>query len=129
MKAKKGLQKFIEAEIKINEILSLQQITPKDLEPLTRQEHERFAEIINERANKLKGEERDNFYNKIEPITSQATKNQLLENNHTQITWAITNLMQEYGRMPSKTEIATKTLLAVRQYISTLKNTQTIPSI
>jgi len=110
MKPKKSLQKF--TETKINKILSLEQITPKDLEQLSEKESTRLMEILTERFNKLKGTERDKFYKKIEPIISNTAKNQLWEYNHNQITWAISVLMQEYGRMPTKTEIATKTELS-----------------
>lgn len=112
MKAKKGLQKFTESEMKINDLLSLEQITPKDLEQLNERERTHLNEILTEKFNKLKGTEWDKFYKKIEPITSDTTKNQIWENNHVQITWAISTLMQEYGRMPTKTEIATKTELS-----------------
>lgn len=109
---KEGLQKFTETETKINKILSLEQITAKDLEHLSEKENTRLMEILTERFNKLKGAERDKFYKKIEPLTSDTTKNQLWEYNHNQIIWAISTLMQEYGRMPTKTEIATKTELS-----------------
>ena len=113
MKAKKqGLQKFTETESKINKLLTLEQITPSDLKPLSELEKDRLMEVLTEKFNKLKGTDRDNFYKKIEPITSDYTKNQLWENNHHQITWAISTLMQEYGRMPSKSEIAEKTKLS-----------------
>ena len=112
MKAKKGLQKFTETETKINKILSLEQITPIDLEQLSEEENNRLNEILTEKFNNLKGVERDKFYKKIEAITTETTKNQLWEYNHNHITWAISTLMQEYGRMPTKTEIATKTELS-----------------
>lgn len=112
MKPKKSLQKFTETDTKLNKVLSLEQITPSDLEPLSEAENTRLKEIITERFNKLKGTERDKFYKKIEPITSDTTKNQLWEYNHNQITWAISTLMKECGRMPTKTEIATKTELS-----------------
>lgn len=112
MKKENSLQKFTESEIKINEILLLKEITHSDLEHLSKAEGETFNEIITKRFNELKGIERDRFYNKIEPITSQSTKNQLWEMNHNNITWAISTLIQESGRMPSKTEIATKTELS-----------------
>lgn len=112
MKAKKGLQKFTETETKINKILSLEQITPKDIERLNEKESTLLMEILTERANKLKGTEWDKFYKKIEPITSDTTKNQIWENNHIQITWAISTLIQDNGRMPTKTEIADKTGLS-----------------
>lgn len=127
MKAKKGLQKFTKTETKINQILSLEQITPKDLEPLSEKENIRLMEILTERFNVLKGTERDKFYKKIEPITSNTTKNQLWEYNHNQITWAISTLMQDYGRMPTKTEIATKTELSRQTVHKHLKEYATHP--
>jgi predicted transcriptional regulator len=108
MNTKKSLQKFTENEAKINNILSLDLITTKDLEHLNKDEYSSLMKILSGRFNELKGMERDKFYKKIEPITSETTKNQLWENNHSQITWAISALMQENGRMPSKTEIANK---------------------
>ncbi|MBK7798504.1 MAG: hypothetical protein KA251_02540 [Saprospiraceae bacterium] len=112
MKAKNGLQKFTKTEAKINKILSLKQITPSDLKTLNKAEELRLREILTETFNKFKGTERDNFYKKIELIIPDTTKNQLWEINHNKITAAISNLMQEYGRMPSKQEIATKTDLS-----------------
>lgn len=112
MNKKKSLQKFTETEAKVNNILSLEQVTFKDIDNLNDVERRRLLEIINEKCNKLKGTERDKFYYKIEPITNNIVKNQLWENNHNQITWAISTLMQENGRMPSKTDIANKTELS-----------------
>jgi len=111
-KEKPGLQRFTETEAKINKILSLEQITHSDLKPLSEAEANRLEELITERFNKLKGTANDEFYKKIEPIISDSTKNQLWEYNHNQITWAISTLMQEYGRMPTKTEIAIKAELS-----------------
>jgi hypothetical protein len=114
MKLKRGLQKFteIESEAKINSTLTLDQITHKDLEKLSTSERVRLMEMLSKKFNTLKGLERDNFYKKIELIISETNKNQLWESNHVQITHAISTLMQEYGRMPTKTEIATKTELS-----------------
>lgn len=112
MKPKKSLQKFTDSETKINDVLTLEQITPTEFEQLSRPEKDRLMEILTERFNKLKGTERDAFYKKIEPITAESTKNELWESNHIEITCAISNLMQEYGRMPTKTEIANKTELS-----------------
>lgn len=112
MKTKKGLQKLTDTETKINKILSLEQITPKDLEPLSKTESAKLFEILTEKLNKLNGAERDLFFNKIEPITSDMTRSQVWEYNHNQINWAISCLMQDYGRMPTKTEIAEKTGLS-----------------
>ena len=110
MKTQKSLQKFTES--KINKILSLEQITPKDLEPLSKAERTRLIEILNERLKKLRGTERDKFFKKIELVMCETTKNQLWEFNHNKITWAISTLMQDCGRMPTKSEIADKTELS-----------------
>jgi len=110
--AKKSLQKFADSEAKINNILKLEQITPADLKQLSEAERTRFTEILTERANRLKGTERDKFYEQTDLITTDCIKNQLWESNHNQITYAISILIQEHGRMPSKTEIANKTELS-----------------
>lgn len=112
MKAKKSLQKFTDTEAKINNVLSLEQITVKDLEQFSETEKIRLYGIIAKKWNELKGVENDMFYKKIEPILHETTKNEHWESNHNHIIWAISTLMQEYGRMPSKTEIATKTELS-----------------
>ena len=117
MKSKNSLQKFTEMESKISEMLSLDQITPNDTEDLNESEEQRLSDILTEKFNNLKGIERDKFLKKIEPILGESTKNELWEYNHSQITWAISILMQEKGRMPSKTDIAAKTELS-RQTIN-----------
>jgi hypothetical protein len=127
MKAKKGLQKFTDSEAKINEVLKLEQITYTDIEHLNNAESSRFMEILTEKFNQLKGTERDKFYKKIELITSDGTKNQLWENNHIEITRIISNFILEFGRMPSKTEIATKTELSRQTVHKHLKEYSTHP--
>jgi len=113
MKAtKKSLQKVTESEIKINEIIALKQITVNDIEPLTADEYNRFYCVLTEMINKLKGDERDEFIKRVELILPKSMKNQLWEYNHNQITYAISTLMQELGRMPSKNEIAVKSELS-----------------
>lgn len=112
MSAKKSCQKLTQSEVKINNILSLKQITPSDLEILSEAESDLLMGILTKKFNELKGDERDKFYRKIEPITSEATKNQLWENNHNRITGIVSNLMQELGRMPTVTEISLKSELS-----------------
>lgn len=112
MKAKKDLQKFTDSEAKINKALSLEQITPRDLELFTEPEYNRLFEILNKKFGELKGTENDKLYKKIEPIISETTKNEYWENNHIKITCSISNLMQEHGRMPSKAQIAANTGLS-----------------
>ena len=109
---KKGLQKFTESEAKINKILSLEQITRSALEPLSKPEQDRLFAVLTEQLNNSKGIERDKICKKIELFAPEETKNQLWEYNHNQITWAISTLMQDCGRMPTKREIATKTELS-----------------
>ncbi len=58
--------------------------------------------------NELEGHDLDKFWQKIEAITDEDTKNGLWESNHIKITGAISNLIGEKNRMPSKSEIAAK---------------------
>jgi hypothetical protein len=112
MKNKMTLQKFTDSNTKIKNVLTLEQIKPSDLEQLSDDEKALFYKTLTDSFNGLTGIEQDEFYKKIELITANSTKNQLWEQNHNQITWAISDLMQKYGRMPSKTEIAAKTELS-----------------
>ena len=106
MKDKKGLQRLTNSKVKVDRVLALEEITLSDLEQLNRTENDSLMEILGEKLNKLKGSERDKFCRKINLITSEATKNQIWENNHLQIGWAISSLIRKHGNMPSKTEIA-----------------------
>lgn len=108
---KESLQKVTETDIKIKTLLALKQIAIKDLEIFNDSEKEKFFTELSEMLNNLHGVEKDKLLNKVYPIISQSSKNQLWESNHNQITWAISTLTQEYGRFPSKTEIANKTEL------------------
>jgi len=112
MKKQEGLQRLTESERKIEKILSLDKITNSDIKNLTKKEVDRFNEIIAEKYRTLSPEEWDKFHYKIEAIQSEDAKNHLWEYNHNRITAAISNLMQEYGRMPSKTELASHTGLS-----------------
>lgn len=112
MKQKKGLQRLTKSQQKIEKLFSLKQINQSDIEGLTKAENDYLNELLTEKVNSLKGADRDRFLRKIEPITSEATKNQLWETNHNKIMWAISTLLQEYNRMPSKTEISNKAELS-----------------
>lgn len=123
----KSLQRLTESETKINSVLSLEKITEKDLETLNDQERAELYRIMTEKFNELKGEERDDFFEKIESVTAPETKNQLWEVNHSSIVWAISALINEYGRMPSKTEIANKTELSRQTVHKHLKEYRSNP--
>ena len=127
MSAKKSLQKLTETEVKINNIHSLKQITYSDLDTLSDAERELFIAKTNKKFNELKGDERDKLLKKLEPITTELVKNQLWERNHVEITCAISVLMQEYGRMPTVNEIATKTELSRQTIHKHLKEYATNP--
>lgn len=109
---KKGLQRFTKYEIKRNNLLNLKQITLDDLDKLTKIECEKFLKEANEKLAIVTGRERDKFLKQFELIFSNETKNQLWENNHNRITNAISFLIQDLGRNPSKVELASKTGLS-----------------
>lgn len=112
MKQKKSLQKFTDSNQKFDYLLSLETITIDDIDILDDNERNEFQDVVSKKFNSLKGIERDDFFIQIEPILAKDGKNILWEHNHTNINWAISNLIQEFGRMPNKTEIAQKTGLS-----------------
>src|SRR5690606_17797056 len=112
MKHTNDLQKFTETETVINDILQKNKIEKNDIEHLTNEERDYFGSITAKKLSELKGNERDKFIKKIESIIVESTKNDLWEYNHTAIIRAISVLIQKYGRMPTKTEIATETELS-----------------
>jgi hypothetical protein len=103
----KSLQKFTQSKTRINNLLSLKgQVTINDFKGLSKPEIGYLCKTIREKINNLEGVERDNFINKIEFLLDDDTKNQLWESNHNNITAAMSDLIHEHRRMPSKNEIA-----------------------
>ena len=108
----KGLQKLTESEIKIENIFALKKISIQDLDTLTKKEKNSFLQMMTHKVNNLKGDDLDRFLTQTEEITHPRIKNELWEKNHINIMWAITSLIKENGRMPTKTEISMKTDLS-----------------
>jgi hypothetical protein len=124
----KSLQKFTDFESKKNHLLSLSIITPADIQILTKSEESDFFTITLEMLNTLKGNKKDEFIDKIEPITPSHVKNQLWEINHHTITYAVTKLIKEYGCMPSKNLISEETKLSRQTVHKHFKNFSSNPS-
>ena len=116
-----GLQKFTNTEAKIDYLFALKRIEIADLEILDDAELVTFNQAMQQKFNSLSGIEQSAFSSKVEPIMIDGAKNTMWEYNHSQITAAIANLMQELGRMPSQTEIARKTELSRQTVIKHLK--------
>ena len=112
-----GLTKLAHLNRKVNDLLKLKKITPDDLADFNSDESKHLADVCTNTLENLKGDERDNFINKIEFIIAPITKTQNWEINHQRITVAISKLMQENGYMPSKTALASETGLS-RQTIN-----------
>jgi len=104
-------------EEKVNSLLALKKITLKDIENLSRIEREHLEEIATLTLERLKGEARDKFLDKIEQIVPVSMKSKVWEYNHLTISDAINRLMRRYGIMPPKTAIAEETGLS-RQTIN-----------
>lgn len=107
----KSLQKFTPLG-KANELLKLKEITTADLDKLTKKELAVFLSEATAKLNKLTGVERDKFIDWANSFTSESTKNEIWEYNHERISWGISALISELGRMPTKTELAEKTGLS-----------------
>ena len=119
MKAvKKSLQRLTETEAKFNLLMKKKKIEKIDIDGLlNKNEKSQFGTFLTKLLNDKKGNELETFIEQISGIIPQAVKNQLWENNHLKITEAITILMEDIGKMPTKNMIADKVGLS-RQTIS-----------
>lgn len=108
---KKSLQEFTELrkpQLKVSDAISFL----KRRYGLKKDNAESIGEVVGEKFEVLKGNERDEFIENIMPLLGEESKNQIWEYNHNQITWAITVLIKETYRMPTKVELAQKTGLS-----------------
>jgi DNA-binding transcriptional regulator YhcF (GntR family) len=112
MGAKKSSQKFTHRSEQINALLAMDQITPDKFNALNNRQQDTLLKYANDIINTLTGKDRDDFIHKLDLIAAPETKNSIWEYNHNRVTAVISKLMQEYGRMPSKTEIAAETGLS-----------------
>jgi hypothetical protein len=118
MKPKQGLQKLTKSEIKtidqneVKKIFALEKITYNDIKDLNVNQVNIFIGTITTNLNTLVGTEWDSYYEKVQAVVAKDTKNHIWEAHHSDITAAISNLMQKHNRMPSRNEIAQETQLS-----------------
>ena len=118
---KQALQKFTKQKI-IKNFLNDEKINLSDYQDLCEADKQVVKKNVVERLNTLKGDEKDEFLNKIDEILPKSVKNQLWENNHFQITCAISKLVEEFGKMPTKNQIAQETGISRTTIHKHLKN-------
>lgn len=113
MKAEKSLQKLTDTELRVQELMKQEQITLEYIRAqFPKEERTDVLRLLFKTYNGLNGAEQDEFYLKIAELMPAEDKNRRWEYNHNQITWAISTLMQEGGRMPTTHEIALKAELS-----------------
>ncbi|MBP6023934.1 hypothetical protein [Ferruginibacter sp.] len=114
MKEKKqGLQKLTETEKKIAILLSKKKVTQAEIDKvLNYDEKQVLGQVLTNKINESKGNERDFLLDQIAEIIPADTKNQLWENNHYIIMHSMTKFIDEYGKMPTKNNIAKDTGLS-----------------
>lgn len=101
-----SLQKLTKLEQKTMELFAQEKITYDDIQGLTKEQIDHFQKTTTEKLNNARGEELDKLRDKIDPILSQQTKNDLWENNHRKIIQEVSNFINEHGRMPLKVDLA-----------------------
>jgi DNA-binding phage protein len=126
-KTDKSLQKLTDTDVKIISVLNKDLVTLDDIKDFTEDEHVLLNKALNEKIASLSKIEKDKYLKQIEAILTPTTKNQIWECNHNQITAYIADLMQEYGRMPSVTEIAERAQLSRQTVHKHLKEYATHP--
>jgi len=112
---------------KIIALLDLEKISATDLDKFDNEERRYLAAVCSKMLEGLKGKERDDFLDKIESLMPPANKQQIWEYNQQVITEAIAKLMEKYGAMPNKTQIAQQTGLSRQTITKHLKEYQTNP--
>ena len=112
-----AISAFQATKQKADQLLTQNKITVKDLEGLSQPERDYIAETCTQTLQTLNGYERDQFLDKIALILSPNTNAGIWEQNHALISIAISDYIQTYGSMPSKTVIADETGLS-RQTVS-----------
>jgi len=122
-----ALTKFTDSKRKVKHLFALKKITPKDIEGFNELERDYLAETSAEILQQLKGDERDNFINKIAMIVPAETNSQIWEYNDYLISNAISNLMRAHGFMPDRTDIAKATGLSRQTIAKHLKEYKTHP--
>lgn len=123
-----GLTNLPGTEKKIAALLGLKKIALSDLDDLDINERRHFGMLCSKMLQNLKGEERDDFLNKIEAITPADNKQQVWEYNHQVITDAIAKLTEHYGCMPTKNNIAEATGLSRQTITKHLKEYKNHPA-
>ena len=116
-----------ESEKKINAVLALEQITHKDFKGLAEDEVKKLLNTLTSQLSEAKGDERDKIVRKVESFIPESVKNNIWENNHLKITGGITNLMNENGIMPCKSQLAEKTGLSPQTINKHLKEYSSNP--
>lgn len=119
---KDGLQKVTKSDDKLRRLLRRKKITSDDTNRLSPAEKKRLGELTTELIKKTKGSERDAILDKIDGVIDNQTKGEFWEYNHGQIMFAISSYLKEFGRMPSRTEIALRTDLSRQTIYKHLKD-------
>lgn len=109
---KKGLQKLTKYSSNPHPILEKNKISLVEFESLSVKDRNVIINYIVTQLNELKDHEKDQLLEKVQDILPVTVKNQLWENNHYQITCAISKLVEDYGKMPTKNQIAKETGLS-----------------
>jgi hypothetical protein len=127
METENALTNIPPSKEKISRVLGLQKISLADIEDFNDAERDYLGEITTEMLQQLKDEERDNFIDKIAPITPASTNDQIWEHNHFVIGQAIKKLIGQYGSMPPKFVIARETGLSRQTVAKHLTDYKTHP--
>jgi hypothetical protein len=107
-----ALTKLTASKRKVNNLFAREKITLNDIEDLNKLERELLGQAATKILQQLKGDERDNFFDKIEQIVHATTKSDIWEHNHMVINDALSDFMRRHGAMPTKSAISEETGLS-----------------
>src|ERR1700749_1967612 len=116
-----------ESEQKITALMVLEKITVSDLDNSDQAERQYLGVVCTKMLQNLRDTERDDFLNKIAHIIPESNQQQIWEYNHETITNAIARLTEQYGSMPTKSQLAEETGLSRQTISKHLKEYQANP--
>ena len=102
---------------KIEQLLAPDEMDAAAFHAMALPEKRFFSQVCSDKLQQLKGEDRDRFLTKIEPVMPESMQTNLWELNHRMISTTISNHICESGNMPTISVLAQETGLS-RQTIS-----------
>ncbi len=113
---------------KADALYEQEKITRKDFLQLNDEEKDYLINKINRDANRLKGEEQEEFLERVAPVLHAGFQDDIWETNHANIVQAINKYIAKHGIMPRKSDLLEMTGVSRRTLYKHLKEYEHNPN-